>query len=345
VTGSEAVGGEPLLEVRRLRVDLRTRDGAMRPVDDVSFRLASGETLGLVGESGCGKTIAALSIMRLLPPSARIAGGEVLFRGKDLVSLSEERMRRVRGREISIVFQEPMSALNPVFTVGFQIAEAVRLHQGKPRKEALDEAVRMLDVMAIPDPQRRSGDYPHQLSGGMRQRVLIAMALACKPSLLIADEPTTALDVTIQAEILKILGRLQKEMGLSILLITHDLGVIAEVADRVAVMYCGRIVEEAPVRELFRSPQHPYTQGLLSSVPRPRGPGARGAPLPAIEGMVPDLRHLPAGCSFAPRCSHAHDRCRSEIPLLAETVPGRKVSCFLYPEVKGAPVFPSPQPA
>jgi oligopeptide/dipeptide ABC transporter ATP-binding protein len=345
VTADATEPKRPLLEVRHLRTHFFLEQGVARAVDDVSFSIAPGEALGLVGESGCGKSVAALSIMRLVPPPGRITGGEILFRGNDLLTLSGDEMRHIRGNQVSIVFQEPMTALNPVFSVGSQIAEAVRLHQGKSKRQAMAEAIRMMREVAIADPEQRAREYPHQLSGGMRQRVLIAMALACRPSLLIADEPTTALDVTIQAEVLEILSRLRREMGLAVLLITHDLGVIAETADRVAVMYCGRIVEEAPTRALLDDPKHPYTKGLLRSVPRPsdaKGAGRR-EPLPAIDGMVPDLLDLPAGCAFTPRCPDAHARCREEEPLLGPVEAeragrtARTAACFLYPGIDGVP--------
>jgi len=326
--------GRPLLEVRDLRTDIVTASRVLPAVDRVSFDLSAGETLGLVGESGCGKTMTALSIMRLLPPSARVSGGEVLLSGRDLLRLPEAEMCRVRGDQISIVFQEPTSALNPVFRVGAQIAEAIRLHRGASRSEAMAEAVRALAAVSIPDAARRAREYPHEFSGGMRQRALIAMALACRPALLIADEPTTALDVTIQAEILETLQRLQREIGLAMLLITHDLGVVAETAERVAVMYCGRIVEQAPVADLFRDPKHPYTRGLLACAGGRGGSGENAAAPKAISGMVPDIAARPMGCPFWPRCPEARDRCRVEEPQPASLGGGREVACFLYPETR-----------
>jgi peptide/nickel transport system ATP-binding protein len=327
---------QPLLDVRNLRTWFFTEDGIGRAVDDVSFRIDEGEILGLVGESGCGKSVTSLSIMRLVAAPGRISGGQILFRGTDLVQLPEPQMRKIRGNEISMIFQEPMTSLNPVFTVGDQIAEAIVLHQKKSRGDAMKEAVRLLDEVQMPDAGRRVHDYPHQMSGGMRQRVMIAMALSCNPSLLIADEPTTALDVTIQAQILDILQRLQRDRKLSVLLITHDLGVIAEVAQRVAVMYTGKIVEEAPVNEIYKRPKHPYTQGLLRSIPnlerelRLTGKKDR---LATIDGVVPDLLELPPGCSFRPRCPDAPGlmpRCDSKVPELYEVGSGHRARCYLY---------------
>jgi oligopeptide/dipeptide ABC transporter ATP-binding protein len=337
-----------MLEVRGLRTFFFTEAGVVRAVDDISFKMTEGEVLGLVGESGCGKTVTCLSLMRLVSPPGRIVGGEVIFKGRDLLELSEPAMRELRGAQIAMVFQEPASALNPVFTIGYQVAEALIIHGKASKKEALKEAGRMLREVAIPDPDRRLSEYPHQLSGGMRQRVMIAMALICEPSLLIADEPTTALDVTIQAQILDLLRRLREKYRLTVLLVTHDLGVVAETADRVAVMYAGKIVEEAAVVDLFRSPLHPYTEGLLRSLPGPGG-GARPRPataterprLHAIEGTVPDLLHLPKGCSFNPRCPDVMAECHEHpAALLAPDLPGagaRRVACFKH---KGAPEAP-----
>jgi oligopeptide/dipeptide ABC transporter ATP-binding protein len=276
----------------------------------VSFSVAPGETLGLVGESGSGKSITALSIMRLVQRPGRIAGGQLLFKGRDLRTLEEREMQRVRGAEIALIFQEPMTALNPVFTIGSQIEETLRVHGRATRSTARQKAIELLDAVSVPEPHRRVRDYPHQLSGGLRQRALIAMSLACQPALVIADEPTTALDVTIQAQILDLLRSLQKRMGLALILITHDLGVVAEMADRVAVMYAGRIVEEAPVRTLFADPKHPYTRGLLASIPG----GAPGTRLRAIQGTVPPLGELPAGCSFTPRCPNRFEPCPTAHP-------------------------------
>ncbi|MEC8646406.1 MAG: ABC transporter ATP-binding protein [Candidatus Latescibacterota bacterium] len=315
---------EHLLEVRNLCTYFHTEEGLGKAVDGVSFELRRGETLGLVGESGCGKSVSALSVMRLIPqPPGQIESGEILFGGQDLLRLSEEEMCRVRGDEIAMIFQEPMTSLNPVLTCGFQIAESVILHQGVSKQEARNRAIEMLRLVGIPAPEQRVDEYPHQLSGGMRQRVMIAMALSCNPQLLIADEPTTALDVTIQAQILELLQRLQEELKMAVLMITHDLGVIAEVADRVAVMYAGQVVEYASTRDLFNSPQHPYTRGLMQSVPRLDESRER---LDIISGIVPDAREFPEGCRFAPRCPLAEDRCRSasvELRALSEEHLGR----------------------
>src|SRR5271155_5484750 len=292
---------EPILEVADLRTWFFTRDGVVRAVDGVSFHVIPGETLAIVGESGCGKSVTALSILRLIPsPPGRIVSGAIRFAGRDLLGLSEAEMRQVRGNEISMIFQEPMTSLNPVLTIGRQIAETLTLHQGLGHRAALAKAADMLRLVHIPEADRRIGEYPHQLSGGQRQRVMIAMALACDPKLLLADEPTTALDVTIQAQILALLRDLQERFSMGLLLITHDLAVVAENAQRVIVMYAGRIVENAPVRELFARPAHPYTRGLLDSIPTAGGPVRRR--LRAIEGIVPDLRKPPPGCRFAERC-------------------------------------------
>jgi oligopeptide/dipeptide ABC transporter ATP-binding protein len=306
-----------LLEVKNLQTHFPTRAGLVKAVDGVSFHLGRGELLGLVGESGCGKSITSLSVMRLIAPPGQIVGGEILFDGENLVAATDERMREIRGNDIAMIFQDPMTSLNPVYTVGEQIAEALRLHRGLSRADAREAAVAAMKEVAIPDPARRVRDYPHQLSGGMRQRVMIAMALACEPELLIADEPTTALDVTIQAQILELLNELRHTRKLAVLLITHDLGVVAEVADRVAVMYTGKIVEEAPVAELFARPRHPYTEGLLHSVPKMPETGVeRAKRLNTIEGVVPKPTSLPAGCHFAPRCRYKEARCdMGEIPL------------------------------
>jgi oligopeptide/dipeptide ABC transporter ATP-binding protein len=309
---------ENILEVRHLSTQFFTRAGPVTAADDISFNIARGSTLALVGESGSGKSVTSLSIMRLVPPPGIITSGEILFNGRDLMKLDDREMRRLRGREIAMIFQDPMTSLNPVYTVGDQIAEAIELHQRIPRKQAWIRAVEMMSRVKIPDAARRASDYPHQLSGGMRQRVMIAMALSCKPALLIADEPTTALDVTIQAEILELLRGLKDDFDLSMLLITHDLGVVVETADRVAVMYAGRIVEEASVGELFHNPRHPYTEGLLRSVPRLTDEGLKRRRLETIEGTVPNLLDLPPGCKFAPRCAYVIDACTAnEIELLA----------------------------
>jgi peptide/nickel transport system ATP-binding protein len=329
--------GAPLLSVRGLVTSFRTDAGTLRAVDDVSFDVPPRSTVGLVGESGCGKSVTSLSIMRLVPdPPGRIEAGQILFQGKDLLALPEREMRKLRGDRLSMIFQEPMTSLNPVYTVGAQIAEVVRLHQKKSRSDARARAVEMLRVVGIPSPETRVDSYPHQLSGGMRQRVMIAMALACEPKLLIADEPTTALDVTIQAQVLELLRRLQKLLGMSVVLITHDLGVVAEFADRVVVMYAGRVVEEGAVDEVFQRPRHPYTRGLLRSIP-PFGEVAnRPRRLPTIEGVVPDLRALPVGCRFQDRCPDVIDVCRKVepeiLPIDGET-PGRRSRCHRASEL------------
>ncbi len=323
-----------LLKVDGLKTHFHTRDGVVRAVDGVSFDVAAGETLAIVGESGCGKSVTAMSILRLLPmPPARIVAGRVEFDGRNLLDLSEDEMRGVRGNLISMIFQEPMTSLNPVLTIGRQVAEALVLHRGLSQREALARAVEMLRKVQIPEAQRRLKQYPHELSGGMRQRVMIAMALACGPRLLIADEPTTALDVTIQAQILQLMRQLGAETGASIILITHDLGVVAEMADRVVVMYAGRKVEEAPVRQLFAKPRHPYTVGLLGSMPHLGGslgdvPGQRPKRLVEIPGMVPSLKEATPGCLFAPRCAQASAQCRSEVPPLAAYESGHWAACW-----------------
>jgi peptide/nickel transport system ATP-binding protein len=319
---------EPLLRVEDLVTSFHTDDGVVRAVDGVSFDLPDGGTLGVVGESGCGKSVTSLSIMRLLPePAGVIERGRILFDGKDLARLPEKEMRSLRGNRISMIFQEPMTTLNPVHRIGQQIGEAVRLHRGASRKEARERAIEMLRLVGIPAPAQRADAYPHELSGGMRQRVVIAMALACEPRLLIADEPTTALDVTIQAQILELLVKLKDEMGMSILFITHDLGVVAELTDQVLVMYAGKVVERAPTAALFREPLHPYTKGLLASVP---GFGATEGKkrLPTIAGMVPDLRKLPRGCRFQDRCGQVMERCREAEPPLVPIDADREVACF-----------------
>ncbi len=320
-----------LLEVQNLQTQFPTRGGLVKAVNDVSFFIDAGELVGLVGESGCGKSITALSLMRLISPPGKIAGGSIKFKGEELLKASENRMREIRGDDVSMIFQDPMTSLNPVYTVGEQIAEALRLHRKLDKKAAWKQAIEAMREVSIPDPARRADDYPHQLSGGMRQRVMIAMALACDPELLIADEPTTALDVTIQAQILELLNELRQTRKLAVLLITHDLGVVAEVADRVCVMYTGKIVEESPVAELFAKPKHPYTQGLLRSVPKLRGIGeAKETRLATIEGTVPSPTNLPNGCHFAPRCEFRMEVCtHGTIPLyqLSNAV---KVRCVLY---------------
>ena len=301
----------------------------MHAVDGVDLAIERGETLGVVGESGCGKSVTALSVMKLLAmPPARIVAGEIRWRGRDLVPLPQEAMRAIRAKEIAMVFQEPMTSLNPVYSVGEQIAEVLRLHEGLGRRAALDRAIEMLQQVHIPHAERRAHDYPHQFSGGMRQRVMIAMALSCNPQLLIADEPTTALDVTIQAQILDLLGELKAKMGMAVMLITHAMGVIAETAQRVAVMYAGKVVEEAPVRELFSAPRHPYTQGLIRSIPRIDLAAVHKQRLETIRGVVPSLLEPAPGCRFAPRCPYAREACR-ETPPLREVRPGHKVACVL----------------
>jgi peptide/nickel transport system ATP-binding protein len=320
---------EHLLQIRGLKTHFATDDGIACAVDGVDVTVDRGETLGVVGESGCGKTVTALSVLKLIPmPPGRIVAGEILWQGRDLVSLGLEQMRAIRSKEIGIVFQEPMTSLNPVYTVGEQIAEVVRQHEGIGRRAALEKTVEMLRLVHIPTAERRVHDYPHQFSGGMRQRVMIAMALSCNPKLLIADEPTTALDVTIQAQILDLLAEMKARFGMAIMLITHAMGVVAETAQRVAVMYAGKVVEEAPVGELFSRPRHPYTQGLIRSIPRLDRAGGKTR-LEAIPGTVPSLVDPPAGCRFAPRCSFAMTACTRATPPLREVGPGHKVACIL----------------
>ncbi|QNO15693.1 ABC transporter ATP-binding protein [Alkalicella caledoniensis] len=318
---------EKLLTVKNLKTYFYTEDGVVPAIDGVNFDVAPGETLGIVGESGCGKSVTSLSVMRLIPnPPGKIEDGEITFDGKDLLAMSEAEMRKIRGNEISMIFQEPMTSLNPVYTIGDQLTEAIKLHQGKNSKEATKHAIEMLKLVGIPLPDKRVNEYPHQLSGGMRQRVMIAMALSCNPKLLFADEPTTALDVTIQAQILELMKKLKTELGTSIIMITHDLGVIAEMADRVIVMYAGRVVEEGPVLDIFKDPLHPYTEGLLNSIPKIEGEKERLKP---IEGVVPNPLDMPSGCRFHPRCPYVTDRCKEEIPTLQDKGKGRNVACFL----------------
>jgi peptide/nickel transport system ATP-binding protein len=322
-----SLANSALLEVVDLRTNFYSEDGITRAVDGVSFTVAAGETLGIVGESGCGKSVTALSIMQLLPrKSGRVVGGTIRFDDRDLLGLAEAEMRQIRGNQIAMIFQEPMTSLNPLHTIGEQIAEAVRIHQGLPTGAALARATEMLRLVRIPDPERRLGDYPHQFSGGMRQRVMIAMALACSPKLLIADEPTTALDVTIQAQILRLMLELKSRIGAAIILITHDLGVVAETCQRVIVMYAGRTVEEAGVFDLFDRPAHPYTRGLLGATPARAT--TRRRRLAEIAGIVPSLREPIQGCSFAPRCALAIDRCRVEAPPMQPLGPGRQAACW-----------------
>jgi peptide/nickel transport system ATP-binding protein len=322
---------ERLLDIRGLRTHFATDDGMVHAVDGVDLAIDRGETLGVVGESGCGKTVMALSTLKLIPiPPGRIVGGRILWRGHDLVPLRPEQMRRIRSKEIAIVFQEPMTSLNPVYTVGDQIAEVIREHERLGRRAALHKAVEMLRLVHIPNAERGASDYPHQFSGGMRQRVMIAMALSCNPQLLIADEPTTALDVTIQAQILELLAEMKSQFGMAIMLITHAMGVVAETAQRVAVMYAGKVVEEAPVGRLFGEPRHPYTQGLIRSIPRVDAVAGRKTRLEAIPGAVPSLLDPAPGCRFAPRCRFARPACLVATPPLREVATSHKVACILY---------------
>ena len=317
-----------LLQLDDVKVYFDTSDGVAKAVDGVSYSVQPASTMGVVGESGCGKTVSALSILRLVPAPGRIAGGKILFEGTNLLDLSEDEMRKIRGNHISMIFQEPMTALNPVFTIGDQIAEAVRLHRGASKKEAWDRAIEMLIKVGIPAPERRVSDYPHQLSGGMRQRAMIAMALSCDPKLLIADEPTTALDVTIQMQILDLMMELKQQFRTAIMLITHDLGVVAQTCDDVVVMYAGKVAEASPVASLFANPAHPYTQGLLASIPSNHG-GEKGR-INEIKGMVPSLLNLPKGCYFHPRCPKVMDICKEQEPELRPVPSGGMAACFLY---------------
>jgi oligopeptide/dipeptide ABC transporter ATP-binding protein len=324
-------GTSRVLDVRDLRTYFETGRGTVRAVDGVDINVGAGRTLGIVGESGCGKTVLALSILRLVPsPPGRIVGGRVILNGLDLLTLSEEEMRQIRGREISMIFQEPMTSLNPVFRVGEQIAEVLRYHRGLKRSDALANSVEMLRMVGIPSPAMRVKDYPHQMSGGMRQRVMIAIAMACRPHVMLADEPTTALDVTIQAQMIDMIKRLQEETGASVILITHDLGVISEAAQDVAVMYAGQIVEQCSARELFTSPLHPYTVGLLESIPRMDGPTGREVFLRDIPGAVPPLYDIPAGCRFRDRCRESLPICNRNDPVLEALTPGHKIRCWKY---------------
>ena len=324
--------GRTVLEIENLQTHFFTPGGVVRAVDGVSYSVRAGETLGVVGESGCGKSVTALSILRLVTtPPGRIVGGSIRFEGRDLLQCTESEMEQIRGNDISMIFQEPMTSLNPLFKVGDQISEAIALHKGLTKRQARDHAIDMLRRVSIPEPEQRAQAYPHQMSGGMRQRVMIAMALSCDPKVLIADEPTTALDVTIQAQILDLMRELRESFGTAIVLITHDMGVVAENADRVVVMYAGRKVEEADVDDLFDSPAHPYTKGLLAAIPHlddaARADSTRSR-LNEIKGMVPSLAHLPPGCSFAPRCGFASDRCREAYPPLDEIRPRHWVACW-----------------
>jgi len=328
---------ETLLSVKGLKTTFRSSRGIVKAVDGLSFEIKKGETLALVGESGCGKSVTSLSILRLIQePPGKIEEGEIIYKGRDLISLSNKEMRSIRGNEISMIFQEPMSSLNPLFTIGNQIMEAIRLHQGLKKEEATRKCVEMLELVGIPDPERRIGNYPHEMSGGMRQRVMIAMALACEPSLLIADEPTTALDVTIQAQILDLLRKLRETMNMSLLLITHDFGIVAEMADRVGVMYGGQIVEYGNLEDIFNKPKHPYTVGLLNSIP---GIDSKGERLKTIPGNVPDLADLPPGCNFQDRCPLASDICRDSDPQLNSVRGEHLARCWHSDKVKRDGLF------
>jgi peptide/nickel transport system ATP-binding protein len=326
-----AAAAEPLLDIRGLKTHFRTDDGMIHAVDGVDIRVHRGETVGIVGESGCGKTVTAMTVLKLIAmPPGKIVAGEIFYRGRDLVPLPPEEMRKIRSKEIAIVFQEPMTSLNPVYTIGDQIAEVVRLHEGLNNKGARQRTIDMLNLVGIPNAAKRFDDYPHQFSGGMRQRVMIAMALSCNPKLLIADEPTTALDVTIQAQILDLLNDLKQKFGMAVMLITHAMGVVAETCQRVVVMYAGKVVEEAPVGELFAQPLHPYTQGLIRSIPRLDLAAVHKQRLETIAGTVPWLLEPPEGCRFAPRCKFAREECTLATPPLREVSPGHKVACVLY---------------
>ncbi|PLW72667.1 ATP-binding cassette domain-containing protein [Streptomyces sp. SCUT-3] len=331
--------GVPLLEVRDLHVEFRTREGVARAVNGVNYSVGAGETLAVLGESGSGKSVTAQAIMGILDtPPGRIPKGEILFRGRDLLKASPEERRKVRGRKIAMIFQDALSSLNPVLSVGYQLGEMFRVHQGLSRKDARARAIELMDRVRIPAAKERVGDYPHQFSGGMRQRIMIAMALALEPDLIIADEPTTALDVTVQAQVMDLLAELQREYDMGLILITHDLGVVAGVADRIAVMYAGRIVETAPVHELYKRPAHPYTQGLLDSVPRlgpAPHPGSGRRELRVIKGLPPDLTRIPSGCAFHPRCPRAREMCRVGEPLLYRVPGERRSACYFWKEVVG----------
>ncbi|WP_096202866.1 ABC transporter ATP-binding protein [Bacillus sp. FJAT-45350] len=318
-----------IIDVRDLRTSFFTEGGEVKAVDGVNFSVPKGKTLGIVGESGSGKSITSLSILRLIQNPGKIVGGEILFKGQNLLDKSEKEMLKIRGNEISMIFQEPMTSLNPVYTVGQQISESYIIHQGLKKKEATEKSIEMLKLVGIPSPEKRVHQYPHELSGGMRQRVMIAMALACKPELLIADEPTTALDVTIQAQIIELMKELQDELGMSIIMITHDLGVVAESCDYVAVMYCGKVVEYADVNTLFSKPQHPYTVGLLKSLPR-HDVDMGEEELSVIKGAVPSPNEMPDGCRFAPRCPFATDLCAKHLPDLIEGEDGNQIRCWIY---------------
>jgi oligopeptide transport system ATP-binding protein len=326
---------EHLLEIKNLTTRFYTQDGVVKAVNGISYRIEPGDTLGIVGESGCGKSVSMLSVMRLIPdPPGKIEDGEVIFNGRDLLKISDDEMRRVRGGEVAMVFQDPMTSLNPVLTVGFQIVEALKLHQGVNDKEGRRQAAELLSLVGIPNAADRLDDYPHQFSGGMRQRAMIAMGLSCNPQLLIADEPTTALDVTIQAQIIDLVKRLQEQLGMAVIWITHDLGVVARISQRVIVMYAGYIIEDAPVKELYGSPRHPYTIGLLGSLPRLDA--APGTKLMSIAGQPPDLVALPEGCPFAPRCNYVVERCKQENPTLEKVGVEHQVACWENDKTKGA---------
>lgn len=329
VADADVNPAEALLEVKNLRTSFFTEGGVVHAVDNVSFNVRRGEAVALVGESGCGKSVTAMSIMRLVATPGKITGGEIRFKGRDIAAIPEKEMRNVRGNDIAMVFQEPMTSLNPVFRIGAQVSEAIRIHRKVSKKEAWKMAGDMLELVSIPDPVKRLDDYPHQLSGGMRQRVMIAMALSCDPELLIADEPTTALDVTIQAQIMELLAGLQKRLGLAVLLITHDLGVVAEFCERVIVMYTGRIVEEAKVHDLFANPAHPYTRGLLKSLPSVTKAGGSSR-LPTIKGMVPPISALPPGCKFNPRCPDVMPICLGNEPARMIVGDGHDARCYLH---------------
>jgi peptide/nickel transport system ATP-binding protein len=322
---------EPLLEIRGLKTHFATDDGMVQAVDGVDITIGRGETVGVVGESGCGKTVTALSVLKLVAmPPGKIVAGQILYQGRDLVPLGADEMDRIRAKDIAMVFQEPMTSLNPVYAIGEQIAEVLRRHEGLSRRAAIEKTVEMLRLVQIPNPDKRLNDYPHQFSGGMRQRVMIAMALSCSPKLLIADEPTTALDVTIQAQILELLHDMKSRFGMAIMLITHAMGVVAETAQRVVVMYAGKVIEEAPAEELFADPKHPYTQGLIRSIPRIDTAVIKKQRLEAIPGVVPSLLRPPPGCRFAPRCRHAMAKCREAVPPLLDAGGGHKVACVLH---------------
>ncbi|NSC23692.1 ABC transporter ATP-binding protein [Streptomyces albus subsp. chlorinus] len=322
-----------LLEVRDLHVDFHTRDGVVKAVNGVSYSVEPGETLAVLGESGSGKSVTAQAVMGILDmPPGRIPKGEILFHGRDLLTMSAEERRKIRGARMAMIFQDALSALNPVLTVGYQLGEMFRVHQGASRKEAKAKAVELMERVRIPAARARVGDFPHQFSGGMRQRIMIAMALALEPDLIIADEPTTALDVTVQAQVMELLADLQREFNMGLILITHDLGVVADVADKIAVMYAGRIVETAGVKELYRSPAHPYTKGLLDSIPRL---DQKGKELYAIQGLPPNMAKVPGGCAFHPRCPAARDVCRTELPPLAAVGDGRGSACHFWKETLG----------